>query len=129
MFAEDIMRHKGPPVIHEKARYEAVRACKWVDEVVEGSPYVTTLEILDEHNADFCVHGDDITTDEHGNDTYSIVKKAGRCVVAPNLAKAPILGSCRPVVLGLFFSGAFSVTPPVICPSDLLGCCHPLSRC
>lgn len=75
---EDIRRHKGPPVMPEQARYDAVRACKWVDEVVEGSPYVTTLEILDQYKADFCVHGDDITTDEHGNDTYSIVKKEGR---------------------------------------------------
>lgn len=34
-----------------------VRAIKWVDEVVEGAPYVTTLETLDEYNCDFCVHG------------------------------------------------------------------------
>ena len=30
------------------------------------------------YGAAFCVHGDDITTDEHGNDTYHIVKAAGR---------------------------------------------------
>lgn len=34
-----------------------VRAIKWVDEIVEGAPYVSTLETLDEHNCDFCVHG------------------------------------------------------------------------
>lgn len=34
-----------------------VRAIKWVDEVVEGAPYVTTLETLDKYNCDFCVHG------------------------------------------------------------------------
>lgn len=34
-----------------------VRAIKWVDEIVEGAPYVTTLETLDKHNCDFCVHG------------------------------------------------------------------------
>lgn len=62
----------------EKERYAAVRACKWVDEVVEAAPYVTTLETLDKYDADFCVHGDDITTDEHGVDTYRIVKEAGR---------------------------------------------------
>jgi len=74
----DIAKHKGPTVMKEKERYEAVRACKWVDEVVEGSPYVTTLELMDEHNIDYCVHGDDITTDEHGNDTYRLVKEAKR---------------------------------------------------
>lgn len=34
-----------------------VRGIKWVDEVVEGAPYVTTLETLDKFNCDFCVHG------------------------------------------------------------------------
>lgn len=34
-----------------------VRAIKWVDEVVEGAPYVTTLGTLDQHDCDFCVHG------------------------------------------------------------------------
>lgn len=34
-----------------------VRGIKWVDEVVEGAPYVTTLETLDSNDCDFCVHG------------------------------------------------------------------------
>ena len=38
-------------------RYKMVRAIKWVDEIVEGAPYVTTLETLDTYNCDFCVHG------------------------------------------------------------------------
>jgi glycerol-3-phosphate cytidylyltransferase-like family protein len=40
-----------------------VRAIKWVDQVVEDAPYVTTLETLEEYNCAFCVHGDDITVD------------------------------------------------------------------
>ena len=55
-----------------------VRAIKWVDEVIEGAPYVTTLETLDQHNCQFCVHGDDITMTADGTDTYHIVKAAGR---------------------------------------------------
>jgi len=46
--------------------------------VVEAAPYVTTLETLDTHNCDFCVHGDDITMTADGTDTYHIVKSAGR---------------------------------------------------
>ena len=60
------------------ARYRMVRAIKWVDEVIEGAPYVTTLETLDQHNCQFCVHGDDITMTADGTDTYHIVKAAGR---------------------------------------------------
>ena len=55
-----------------------VRAIKWVDEVVEGAPYVTTVETLDAHSADFCVHGNDITMTADGEDTYHLVKSAGR---------------------------------------------------
>lgn len=72
-----------------------VRAIKWVDQVVEDAPYVTTLETLEEYNCAFCVHGDDITVSDElfvfvlliihilkvtadGVDTYHIVKAAGR---------------------------------------------------
>lgn len=74
----EVTQHKGPPVYSEEERYKMVRAIKWVDEVVEDAPYVTTLETLDKHNCDFCVHGDDITTTVDGQDTYHLVKAAKR---------------------------------------------------
>ena len=59
-----------------------VRSCKWVDEVVEDAPYVTSVANLRKHNCDFCVHGDDISTDAQGHDCYQEVKDAGmyKCV-------------------------------------------------
>lgn len=54
---EEITKHKGPPVFTEEERVKMVRGIKWVDEVVLGAPYVTTLEVLDQNNCDFCVHG------------------------------------------------------------------------
>lgn len=72
----EVTKHKGPPVYSEEERYKMVRAIKWVDQVVEDAPYVTTLETLDEYNCDFCVHGDDITTTADGQDTYHLVKTA-----------------------------------------------------
>ncbi|KAJ8953984.1 hypothetical protein NQ314_007177 [Rhamnusium bicolor] len=75
---EEITKHKGPPVFTEEERYKMVRGIKWVDEVVEGAPYVTTLETLDKYDCDFCVHGDDITMTADGVDTYHLVKSAGR---------------------------------------------------
>merc|ERR550534_3127999 len=75
---EEITKHKGPPVFNQTERYRMVRAIKWVDEVVEGAPYVTTLETLDKHDCDFCVHGDDITMTADGTDTYHLVKIAKR---------------------------------------------------
>lgn len=55
-----------------------VRAIKWVDEIVENAPYVTTLETLEKYDCDFCVHGNDITVDADGKDTYRYVKEAGK---------------------------------------------------
>uniref|UniRef100_A0A1B6CVY4 ethanolamine-phosphate cytidylyltransferase n=3 Tax=Clastoptera arizonana TaxID=38151 RepID=A0A1B6CVY4_9HEMI len=75
---EEITKHKGPPVFTEEERYKMVRGIKWVDEVVEGAPYVTTLETLDKYGCNFCVHGDDITMTADGVDTYHLVKAAGR---------------------------------------------------
>lgn len=74
----EIRRHKGPPVFHEDERYRMVAAIKWVDEIVRDVPYVTSLETLDKYSCDFCVHGDDSTFDESGQDSYRYVKAAGR---------------------------------------------------
>ncbi|KAI7888045.1 uncharacterized protein EV154DRAFT_519064, partial [Mucor mucedo] len=73
----EIEKNKGPTVMNEQERYAAVAACKWVDEVVPDAPYNTTVECLEEHNIDFCVHGDDITTMADGTDCYQAVKDAG----------------------------------------------------
>jgi ethanolamine-phosphate cytidylyltransferase len=75
---EEITKHKGPPVFNEEERYKMVKAIKWVDEVVENAPYVTTIETLDKYNCYFCVHGDDITLTADGVDTYHIVKSNNR---------------------------------------------------
>ncbi|XP_077590829.1 ethanolamine-phosphate cytidylyltransferase-like [Stigmatopora nigra] len=74
----EISRHKGPPVFTQEERYKMVRAIKWVDEVVEGAPYVTALDTLDKYHCDFCVHGDDLTLTADGEDTYREVKESGR---------------------------------------------------
>lgn len=74
----EIMRHKGPPVFSQEERYKIVKAIRWVDEVVEDAPYITTLETLDKYDCDFCVHGSDVTLDADGLDTYRFVKAAGR---------------------------------------------------
>ncbi|KAJ8283193.1 hypothetical protein COCON_G00020430 [Conger conger] len=67
----EISKHKGPPVFTQAERYKMVRAIKWVDEIVEGAPYVTTLETLDKYNYD-------ITLTVDGKDTYEEVKTSGR---------------------------------------------------
>ena len=67
---EEITQHKGPPVFTQEERYRMVRAIKWVDEVVEAAPYVTTLETMDKYRCEFCVHGNDITMTADGKATF-----------------------------------------------------------
>jgi ethanolamine-phosphate cytidylyltransferase len=74
----DVEKAKGPPLMNVKERAALAGACKWVDEVILDTPYTPTLELLDELNIDFCVHGDDPCFNENGEDVYSSMKKAGR---------------------------------------------------
>ena len=55
-----------------------VRACKWVDKVIEDAPYQTQLEVMDEYGCQYVAHGDDITTLADGTDCYQLCKDAGR---------------------------------------------------
>lgn len=74
----EIEKHKGPPVFTDEERYEMVRSIKWVDEVVEDAPYCTYQKTMDDNNCQFCAHGDDLTMDAEGNDTYAEIKAADR---------------------------------------------------
>lgn len=47
-----------------------VSGIKWVDEVVEGAPYVSTLETLDQYDCDFCVHGGECYTHKYIRNMY-----------------------------------------------------------
>jgi len=56
---EEVMTYKRRPVLNLKERAAMVRACKYVDEVLEGVPLRRTKEWLLENNISFVVHGDD----------------------------------------------------------------------
>ena len=75
---EQIRFHKGSPISKEVERYDQLRAVRWVDEVIERSPYQITPEVLDKINCDFTVHGNDISPLAWGDDCYAIVKDAKR---------------------------------------------------
>ncbi|KAG7037478.1 Choline-phosphate cytidylyltransferase 1, partial [Cucurbita argyrosperma subsp. argyrosperma] len=47
---------KGKTVMNEAERYESLRHCKWVDEVIPDAPWVISQEFIDKHKIDFVAH-------------------------------------------------------------------------
>lgn len=83
---ETITACKGKPVCSEIERLETVRACKWVDEVVEGVPYIMSDEylayVIEKYNIDYVVHGDDPCIVD-GKDVYESARKMGKYLTIP----------------------------------------------
>lgn len=52
-------KFKGKTVMNEEERYESLRHCKWVDEVVRDAPWVIDQEFINKHKValfDFRMH-------------------------------------------------------------------------
>ncbi|PLW14677.1 hypothetical protein PCANC_18347 [Puccinia coronata f. sp. avenae] len=74
---EAISENKGPPVMTQSERVKLLQGCRWVDEVIPDAPYTTQVEFIAHHGIHFVAHGDDVTTDANGLDSYRLVKEAG----------------------------------------------------
>ncbi|KAL0444444.1 UNVERIFIED_CONTAM: Choline-phosphate cytidylyltransferase 2 [Sesamum latifolium] len=73
-------KFKGKTVMTEAERYESLRHCKWVDEVIPDAPWVINQEFLDKHRIDYVAHDSLPYADASGagNDVYEFVKAVGR---------------------------------------------------
>lgn len=92
---EEILINKGPPVMKLEERVRAVDGCRWLTHTVPGAPYVTLVEVMDKYGCPYVVHGDDITTDANGEDSYQKVKDLGKFVVVkrtPNILTTDLVG-------------------------------------
>ncbi|RAL41925.1 hypothetical protein DM860_009107 [Cuscuta australis] len=73
-------KFKGKTVMTAEERYESLRHCKWVDEVIPDAPWVINQEFLDKHKIDFVAHDalPYADTSGAGKDVYEFVKAVGR---------------------------------------------------
>lgn len=58
---DDVASYKRRPVISEENRYEMVKYCSLVDEVITSAPLTVTKEFLTKNKIDFVIHGDDMS--------------------------------------------------------------------
>jgi len=70
-------RYKGKTVMTAEERYEAVRHCRYVDEIVRDAPWTVTEEFLTTNKIDFVAHDDIPYTSEDTDDVYSYIKSKG----------------------------------------------------
>lgn len=73
---------KGRTVMTDVERYESLRHCKWVDQVVEDAPWVLTDEFLEQHEIDYVCHDalpyGDASGESDEGDVYARIKKMGK---------------------------------------------------
>ncbi|GAB67592.1 cytidyltransferase domain containing protein [Plasmodium cynomolgi strain B] len=76
---EDALNSKGVmPIYTQEERGALIAGCKWVDEVIIGTKYNVSMELLGKYNCDYAAHGSDIAYDRNGNCCYEEVKKNNR---------------------------------------------------
>ena len=54
-----VKSYKRVPIINENDRYEIVRQCRLVDQIITKAPLNITKDFIEKHNIDYVVHGDD----------------------------------------------------------------------
>lgn len=64
----------------EDERYEAIRHCRYVDEVVKNAPWSLDDDFLDKHKIDFVAHDELPYTTGSGTDVYAHLKAKGMFV-------------------------------------------------
>ncbi|KXN72542.1 hypothetical protein CONCODRAFT_77727 [Conidiobolus coronatus NRRL 28638] len=74
----DTHSRKGRTVMNDQERYESLRHCKWVDEVIENAPWTVDQEFLDLHQIDYVAHDDIPYKSADADDVYAFVKQSGR---------------------------------------------------
>ncbi|KAJ8983136.1 hypothetical protein NQ317_014711 [Molorchus minor] len=75
-----VNENKGRTVLNEEERYNAVKHCRYVDEVLRDAPWEYSDEFLEKYKIDFVAHDDVPYASEETDDIYGELKKRGMFV-------------------------------------------------
>ncbi|KAJ7222501.1 cholinephosphate cytidylyltransferase [Mycena pura] len=77
---EQIREHKSRGIMTHAERLEAVRHCRWVDEVVAEAPWIMDQAFLDKYQIDYVAH-DEVPYAAVGHaDVYELCKSQGKFI-------------------------------------------------
>ncbi|KAJ1510346.1 T-complex protein 1 subunit beta [Coelomomyces lativittatus] len=88
-------------------RFESLRHCKWVDEVIENAPWVIDQAFMDQHKIDYVAHDNIPYTSGQLKDVYDFVKNQGKtfdCLLDRSSRKVSLFFSQYLLTLNGFFS-------------------------
>jgi len=77
---EQVKQHKFKCVMGHAERCEAVRHCRWVDEVIPDAPWVIDATFLAKYNIDYVAHDDEPYLSAGHEDVYAFVKSIGKFI-------------------------------------------------
>lgn len=74
----DCIHYKRQPILSQDERARSVKACKYIDEVIENAPWVITQEFLDTYHIDYVCHDGAPYPSVDKEDVYTYVKSIGK---------------------------------------------------
>ncbi|KIJ60431.1 hypothetical protein HYDPIDRAFT_98720 [Hydnomerulius pinastri MD-312] len=77
---EDVHTHKARCVMSHPERCEAVRHCRWVDEVIPDCPWILDAAFLEKWKIDYVAHDEVPYVAEGHDDVYAFVKERGQFI-------------------------------------------------
>ncbi|KAH0834032.1 hypothetical protein J3R83DRAFT_11269 [Lanmaoa asiatica] len=75
---EDVSAYKAHCVMNHPERCEAVRHCRWVDEIIPNCPWILNAAFLDKWKIDYVAHDEQPYISEGHEDVYAFVKQRGQ---------------------------------------------------
>ena len=92
---ELVRKYKASPVLTSSERYESVRHCKWVDEVIEDAPWLVDAEFFAKHRIDYVAHDEEPYAMMGSDDVYGYAKSIGSSGILAFLDKVLSIRRCR----------------------------------
>ena len=72
---ESVESYKRMPIFNQSDRYDLIKNCRLVDDIVKDAPLVLTEKFINKHSIDIVVHGDD--TSSHFEKQHKIPLEMG----------------------------------------------------